>query len=897
MVIISLFTVGRCEFNPDHFLTFTGARLCAGSSSQPSCPLGYQIRMDAASYGRDNPTSCGADFDPETFVSCFANRMVILTYLQELCDGQNSCEITTEGVSTATESCAGHQPYLHFNMSCVQPIHTYEACQEQSLTLACPDGLVMDIRDVFYGRNDNETCTDGGRISDTDCSSSTSLEIVSELCRHKNTCPLDVNWELLGDPCPGTDKYIQVKYTCAACDNEFGSHGRCYGWAARGDCESWSSTAGWMLAHCRAACNSCQYSNACEDIWLASSETCEEKAAKGRCQTDSEWMTNNCRRSCNRCGEQITEDPDTLPENTKMVTLCEARDGYLTCPDDEVISVHHVMFGRETEAICPSDSVKKTNCSGDDRAVHRVRFTCSGRQQCYVFPNARSMGGDTCEETYKYVQIYYTCDAASEVCVNQYYSDQKCDRWAGEGQCDLNPSWMLPNCYRSCACTDPDCSENQEDDGDCDYWSMWGECTGDTGSWMDENCYYGCRKCHVPYTGITNEETGDVTITRCEGEDISLTCDEDRHVHIISAFYGRQDSVTCAREGRDVTTPCAADDAALIKLLLLCEGAEDCEFEVGSDDHVDNQPCPGVYKYITVTYNCFEQEYFTDACEDNDCHDVGECLTRHLCICDEGRAGDTCEHYDCSHLDDCHGNGECVSGCDDDDEDCDDPNVCECDDLYSGDTCDVTTFTCSGVSNCSGHGKCVAQDTCLCDPYWRGDHCDLCDLDDVTSCRPCPICHQGVCEIDDTIIPPPAYVGCLDASDGQGGGLVHVAWQGPAVNTRECVELCYSSGYPYAGLQNGDTCRCGMEIIISIAHATSDMCDVTCVGGPDGDLCGSDVTISVWRTDYGECECERPWRGRHCDICDDPVCDLEEKMTQAARTVVEILKSGFKFNS
>ena len=38
-----------------------------------------------------------------------------------------------------------------------------------------------------------------------------------------------------------------------------------------------------------------------------------------------------------------------------MITLCESAGGTLACPDDDVITIHHVMFGRETEAVCPSN--------------------------------------------------------------------------------------------------------------------------------------------------------------------------------------------------------------------------------------------------------------------------------------------------------------------------------------------------------------------------------------------------------------------------------------------------------------------------------------------------------------------------------------------------------------
>ena len=28
--------------------------------------------------------------------------------------------------------------------------------------------------------------------------------------------------------------------------------------------------------------------------------------------------------------------------------------------------------------------------------------------------------------------------------------NDKCSSWAGQGECDSNPSWMIPNCQKSC---------------------------------------------------------------------------------------------------------------------------------------------------------------------------------------------------------------------------------------------------------------------------------------------------------------------------------------------------------------------------------------------------------------------------------------------------------------
>ena len=80
---------------------------------------------------------------------------------------------------------------------------------------------------------------------------------------------------------------------------------------------------------------------------------------------------------------------------------------------------------------------------------------------------------------------------------------------------------------------------------------------------------------------------------------MTLTCGNGTYVHVEDVFYGRSNSVTCARKSRDVTTACN-DVTAMAQVQVACEGEHNCEIEVGSFD----DPCPEVYKYLRVTYDC-----------------------------------------------------------------------------------------------------------------------------------------------------------------------------------------------------------------------------------------------------------------------------------------------------
>ncbi|XP_074657284.1 uncharacterized protein LOC141910490 [Tubulanus polymorphus] len=102
--------------------------------------------------------------------------------------------------------------------------------------------------------------------------------------------------------------------------------------------------------------------------------------------------------------------------------------------------------------------------------------------------------------------------------------------------------------------------------------------------------------------------------------------------------------------------------------------------------------------------------------------DVDSCYTRSV-------FGDDLSNS--TRLRNCSGNGICIG------------QKCVCAQGFHGDACNG--FDCSAVQNCNGHGKCVAANTCKCDPGWRGLACQIddCLAHDCTSCLRKPGC--GFC--------------------------------------------------------------------------------------------------------------------------------------------------------
>merc|ERR1712130_56361 len=95
---------------------------------------------------------------------------------------------------------------------------TVFSCEGSSLSLSCKSGTVISIIRANYGRFSNTVCPgnkkDDNLLWDTRCIQPTSLRVVSSLCQGEQSCSIPVSSRQFGDPCPGTQKYLELVYTC-----------------------------------------------------------------------------------------------------------------------------------------------------------------------------------------------------------------------------------------------------------------------------------------------------------------------------------------------------------------------------------------------------------------------------------------------------------------------------------------------------------------------------------------------------------------------------------------------------------------------------------------------------------------------------------------------------------
>ena len=87
-------------------------------------------------------------------------------------------------------------------------------CENHNEIISCPNGKIIDVLNANYGRLNQQDCYDKS-IKTTNCSSSNSLERVQDKCHGKTSCEMHASRaEFDDDPCPGTYKYLEVKYRC-----------------------------------------------------------------------------------------------------------------------------------------------------------------------------------------------------------------------------------------------------------------------------------------------------------------------------------------------------------------------------------------------------------------------------------------------------------------------------------------------------------------------------------------------------------------------------------------------------------------------------------------------------------------------------------------------------------
>uniref|UniRef100_A0A8C6SII0 SUEL-type lectin domain-containing protein n=1 Tax=Neogobius melanostomus TaxID=47308 RepID=A0A8C6SII0_9GOBI len=152
---------------------------------------GKVIRIHRADYGRSDSITCSQDRPAEQ--------------LQNVNSAAQS-----EPVTLIMETLWGHLQYLQVSYSCERK------CGSNAVSLS-DSGKVIHIHSAVYGRSNSTTCSQGRpaeQLQNVNCAASTTNDHVAQMCNGKSHCSVTASPTVYGDPCVGTDKYLQVSYSC-----------------------------------------------------------------------------------------------------------------------------------------------------------------------------------------------------------------------------------------------------------------------------------------------------------------------------------------------------------------------------------------------------------------------------------------------------------------------------------------------------------------------------------------------------------------------------------------------------------------------------------------------------------------------------------------------------------
>lgn len=96
----------------------------------------------------------------------------------------------------------------------------------------------------------------------------------------------------------------------------------------------------------------------------------------------------------------------------RSVVVCENNSVYLSCPAHYMLYVDSAVYGRLDTKICTVPKMGLNSCK-PNKSDPIVKKNCNGKNECYL-ESSSEVFGDPCPGTLKYLEVWYTCNAALE---------------------------------------------------------------------------------------------------------------------------------------------------------------------------------------------------------------------------------------------------------------------------------------------------------------------------------------------------------------------------------------------------------------------------------------------------------------------------------------------------
>ncbi|XP_003728290.2 rhamnose-binding lectin [Strongylocentrotus purpuratus] len=398
--------------------TATVVRNCEGNPLSLSCPSGSVLSIISANYGRTTgPETCPHSSIQTT--DCYASNS--MNIVGNLCNGQTRCTVVATN-SVFGDPCVGTYKYLEVNYTCqrrndiipTEPTcenrsdcNTERTCEGSSLSLSCSSGSVVNIISANYGRTTGpETCPHSS-IRTTACFASNSLNIVGNICNEQTSCTVLATNSVFGDPCVGTYKYLEVKYTCKP--GPVSNMKRiCEGGSINLSCPSHTPV---IVISKAMYGRQVPGSDFCPHISIQTTNCAAPNSlatARSACQGRSVCTM--------AASNQIFSDPcvgtykylEMEYTCARRGRVCEHDILHIGCPPGQKIVVLDAFYGRMAGPdICPHPQTSNQNCRASS-SIRIVKDKCNGLSSCTVTAS-NVVFGDPCVYTFKYLEVLYDC--------------------------------------------------------------------------------------------------------------------------------------------------------------------------------------------------------------------------------------------------------------------------------------------------------------------------------------------------------------------------------------------------------------------------------------------------------------------------------------------------------
>ncbi|XP_056589525.1 uncharacterized protein LOC130409523 [Triplophysa dalaica] len=641
-----LFVSYECILPPPPSAPSTNLVTCESGTARLSCARGT-IKVVSANYGRTDAATCSTGRPDDQLSNVQCTQSTSLSALTTQCDGKPDCSIAVNN-AVFGDPCVGTYKYLIVSYKCILPTTppppsapstNLFTCESETAPLSCVKGTIK-VLSANYGRTDQKTCSTGkpaNQLSNVQCTQSTSLSVLTTQCDGKPDCSIAVNNAVFGDPCVGTYKYLNVSYTCVKAKDLI----TCEGETAKPSCAKGTikvRSANYGRTN-KTTCSTGRPPHQLSNVQCRQSTSLSVVAKQCDGKQDCSIPATN----------KVFSDPCvgtykylnvsyTCSQEIDLIT-CQGGSALLSCAQG-TINVLSANYGRTDRTTCssgrPSNQLSNVQCR-QSTSLSVVTTRCDGQQSCSIVVGNAAFT-EPCPGTYKYLFVSYECilptttPPTNNITTLTIFSSLTqvapatnlvtCESGTARLSCAQGTISVLSANYgrtdsSTCSTGKP---ANQLSNVQCTQSTslsvLTTQCDGQQicsivvgNAAFNEPCpgtykyLFVSYECILPTTPPPPTIAPSTNLVTCDLGTARLSCAQGT-INVLSANYGRTDRTTCSsgRPSNQLSNVQCTQSTSLSVLTTRCDGKQSCSIVVRKN--IFNDPCPGTYKYLFVSYEC-----------------------------------------------------------------------------------------------------------------------------------------------------------------------------------------------------------------------------------------------------------------------------------------------------